>query len=292
MVTLTTTKTGKNKTTVRRNGVPRVEAALVTVSPRMAKQWLDDHNTQNRKISRRVVKTYADDILAGNWRLNGQTIIIDEHGDLLDGQHRLAAIVEANKEIQTFVVAGASRSIIGTIDAGKPRAYSDLLTFNGYTNTNELAAFVRAWAAYKSGHYLNNDKISHAAADQFLLQHEEVITASMSDITASNCPLRLSRKIMRMIYCEIVEAGGDLELFDDFHEQFRFGGVSPNNPAMVLRALHERWLTMSKPPSQKTREAITIKAWNNHVLGKQPKTLRWDRFSTRAEAFPVIITSA
>ena len=65
---------------------------VVKVTPEIAARWLKN-NGKNRSLSIAHVKRLAASMAAGRWSLNGQTISFDDQGRLLDGQHRLSAVV-------------------------------------------------------------------------------------------------------------------------------------------------------------------------------------------------------
>ena len=50
----------------------------------------------NRTINRSRVTEYANLMASGKWELNGESIILDENGDVSDGHHRLLACIKAN----------------------------------------------------------------------------------------------------------------------------------------------------------------------------------------------------
>jgi len=97
------------------------------VTPDLAQDWLTTHNTSNRPLNKLAVERYASDMAAGRWALNGTTIVFDVSGTLVDGQHRLAAVVSAQVTIDALVVRGVPQGSFATIDVGKLRTVSDSL---------------------------------------------------------------------------------------------------------------------------------------------------------------------
>lgn len=71
----------------------------VTVSPAQAAALLR-FNRRNREVRRGKVKSFAAKIVAGRFRLTHQGIAFDTAGNILDGQHRLMAVVEAKLPIR------------------------------------------------------------------------------------------------------------------------------------------------------------------------------------------------
>lgn len=72
---------------------------IETVTPMKAARWLK-RNIANRRVSPKVVRNYAGDMSRGEWLLNGEAIKFDRDGNLLDGQHRLGAIVHNGKSVR------------------------------------------------------------------------------------------------------------------------------------------------------------------------------------------------
>ena len=89
---------------------------LETITPAQAAEWLKG-NTVNRRLVLHHVERLASEMLAGEWRITGDCIKLN--GDrLLDGQHRLQAIVqspwsEADKplKMKRELACGSSNSI-------------------------------------------------------------------------------------------------------------------------------------------------------------------------------------
>lgn len=64
------------------------------ITPQAAKTMLAN-NKLNRKVNVSAVEKYARDMKAGKWQLTHQGILIGRGGRVIDGQHRLMAIVRS-----------------------------------------------------------------------------------------------------------------------------------------------------------------------------------------------------
>lgn len=118
---------------------------IVQLTPEMAEMMLD-RNPNNRKIAKTLVETYAHEISRGAWVFNGEPVIISDTGELNDGQHRCAAVVEANKPIEVLLLVGIKRETRTTLDQGRVRTAGDFLSMQGNVNTLVLAASANyAW---------------------------------------------------------------------------------------------------------------------------------------------------
>ncbi len=129
-----------------------MKTTVKEITPQWAAQVLETKNPNNRKISDAVVAKYANDMKTGRWALTHQGIAFDLNGDLLDGQHRLAAIVKAGIPINVPVTVGIERStrvnghtlsIFGTIDGVRPRTPATMLQISGYKDYYKVAAMAR-----------------------------------------------------------------------------------------------------------------------------------------------------
>lgn len=75
------------------------------ITPRIAKTMLS-HNTGNRPLRKAVVQRYATDMENGDWQDNGDPIRFDTNGRLIDGQHRLEAVILSDTPIDAWVLRG------------------------------------------------------------------------------------------------------------------------------------------------------------------------------------------
>ena len=108
------------------------EAKSVMISPTLAFEMLK-HNKVNRKINERRVLIYAHEMQHGEWKETGHPIVVSSEGNLIDGQHRLHAILKSNCTIPTMVVT------IEEIDGLGPLTAIDVPIDIGYTrNTSNI----------------------------------------------------------------------------------------------------------------------------------------------------------
>lgn len=115
----------------------------VLMTPEWAERLLAT-SANNRNISKNAVQAMARDMEAGHFRLNGDTIRLDEHGNLIDGQHRLSACVLAGVPFETWLVEGLSKEDMLTIDRGRPRGVGDnLMIAFGVKAGRQVAATIR-----------------------------------------------------------------------------------------------------------------------------------------------------
>ena len=106
-----------------------MKTVIETITPFIAKIYLKA-NTDNRPLRPSHVKTLAYDMKNGHWQVTHQGIAFDDTGRLIDGQHRLHAIVEAGVPVEMSVTRGCSASAFSILDRGANRSASDILRWN------------------------------------------------------------------------------------------------------------------------------------------------------------------
>jgi hypothetical protein len=99
---------------------------IETITPDIACLYLK-FNNNNRPLRKSHIWELASDMIKGNWQVTHQGIAFDITGRLIDGQHRLHAIIEAGVPIKTSVTRGCSASSFSILDRGSNRSASDIL---------------------------------------------------------------------------------------------------------------------------------------------------------------------
>jgi hypothetical protein len=115
---------------------------VTTITPEMAMALLEK-NTKNRNPSKRQIAFLTNEIKEGRFVFNGESIIIAEDGTLLDGQHRLMAVVEANMPIKSVLIRDVPKEAQKTIDVGTCRSASDVMAMDGIKYSTAIAAGIR-----------------------------------------------------------------------------------------------------------------------------------------------------
>lgn len=141
---------------------PRVE--IRTVTPEWALEILEKHDKKivagkfaQRTLNDRAVRMYATDMVAGNWSLTGQGISFDVEENLMDGQHRLAAVVKAKVPVQMIVTwdlpieNGNKFKTINMFDIGRKRSAQQQLKIDGYQYCSTIASASRLLVVIASG---------------------------------------------------------------------------------------------------------------------------------------------
>jgi hypothetical protein len=114
----------------------QISFGLEDITPALAHAYLAG-NKSNRALSIKAVDRYAADMANGQWPLTHQPIALGPNGELVDGQHRLAAIVKANVTVRFFVARYATVEAANAarlrVDLGRVRRVGDMLEIGKFS---------------------------------------------------------------------------------------------------------------------------------------------------------------
>jgi hypothetical protein len=156
------------------------------ITPAIAEQYLE-FNEKNRKLRKETVEVYARDLRAGKWLISGDTIKFDSTGRLIDGQHRLKAILLANTATWGLVVRGVEPDVQRVLDTQARRSAADALRFAGIDkNAQLISGIARNALLYTdfmenkpSKPIFNVTSASHTEIQAWTLDHPEASEAAV-----------------------------------------------------------------------------------------------------------------
>jgi hypothetical protein len=141
---------------------------IIIVTPDIATAYLA-MNAGNRPLTESHVISLSKSMIRGEWIFNGDSIRITKSGKLIDGQHRLSAIVKSGLPQKAMVVTGLDDDAFLTIDCGRVRGAQDILSIQGYQCTTTLATAARYIININSGNGLcMQNTASKSTATQIL----------------------------------------------------------------------------------------------------------------------------
>ena len=116
------------------------------ITPDMARVMLSN-NPRNRRINENRVSMLVHDIQNGQWTDSPTPISFNEKGELLDGQHRLMAILKSNRTMQMYVAYDVPDNIV--FDKNIERKSGDALYMRGlidkHLSGNRIIAVVNRY---------------------------------------------------------------------------------------------------------------------------------------------------
>lgn len=249
------------------------------ITPKLARQILDANNTGNRPVSAARVSQYARDMIAGRWAMTGDTLKFAAGGRLLDGQHRLRAVVEANKPIDFMVARNVKSEVFTHIDTGKSRTGSDVLVIEGMDASLAMTVSTMARMAYgyekgsptsgrAGGRSRDRDALDNAAIIDYVGRHPELVTAAsfVSENYAKGALLSLAQ--LGWVYYETrkkneTEAG--TFVLDIIHGTM----LAREDAVYRLREVLIEERASKRRSSMEAVLAGVVKAWNKRRAGRK-----------------------
>lgn len=150
--------------------------SIVHVTPEIAERWLAG-NTVNRNLRSTAVRQYAADMVAGRWTLTGDALCFAPDGKLLNGQHRLSAIIASGCTVPMLVMRNVAPESMRNMDTGRARTAADTLRFEGEQNATALAAAARLALLYSDGRLYKDHRlrsVSIGELQQFIADHPDL----------------------------------------------------------------------------------------------------------------------
>lgn len=128
-----------------------IRAEIIRLTPDKARELLAS-SRGNRPITSKHVAFLARQIADGRWKLNGEALIVDQSNRLIDGHHRCHAVIKSGAAIDVLTVRNVDSGAFQTINTGRVRSASDVLSISGAlpTHFNLAAATARLMLAYKT----------------------------------------------------------------------------------------------------------------------------------------------
>lgn len=275
-----------------------VQSSVEMISPAEAHKLLSQH-PRNRRLSRNRVNSLARAMTAGQWVFDGQPIRIDNQGSLVDGQHRLNALIAADMTLPFLVVRGVPTESMATMDTGKSRSFGDILTIEDPTivDSNNIAAGTRIIYLYSQGargralSSLGSKEALSAAVTpndllMFFREHRDEIVPTV--LQARNFRAQIAGTTTSAITLVTwVLFSIDEEDARFFFDRLISGtNLEQGNPILALRKrLQDAAIDRDTLPTYET-VALFFKAWNAFREGKPMQLLAWKQGGAHPEGFP------
>lgn len=266
----------------------------VEITPEMATQLMG-LNSGNRPLNSAVVSKYADMMRRGEWKFTGDTIAISNTYRLLNGQHRLSAIIKSGIPQKYNIQTGLEDSVFDVLDTGKNRTSSDVLSIAGYSYTNTIPSAVKIIDMYYSFKIKNTTsmRVKHKMSNTEILKWIDRHDAKEALEKYAQIAVRLygaSRFLSHSTYCAFLYIFGNKnrDRAIDFFETLASGeniSASHRSSIFLLRKrLIDTQLKSIRMSNQDEKWALLIKAWNAFRDNRELKQLSYNPDN---EPFPV-----
>jgi len=253
-----------------------IESRVVTITPARCKEMLQK-NSHNRPLRKATVSQYARQMEAREWVVNGESIIISNGGDVLDGQHRLHACIEADVPFTSMVVFGVDIDAFKTLNTGATRSGTDMLCIAGYdkfvASTCSAAAkscilFERFGHATGSGH--SNHLTTSGKKMDWVVCHPRIkeIALAIQKYGMTNRIVSASIIVFLWYYMEMIDKDKTEEFW---HGVLTMSNLTENDTRLALANRFRLISGSTKKYSTRAKVGFCIKAWDWFRKGKTTK---------------------
>ena len=254
---------------------PKIE--IVEITPQIGAAWLDT-NIKNRKLVASTVRKYARDMGNGCFILTGDAIRFDANKNLIDGQHRLRACIEADRNFVSVVMYGLQSEVQSHIDIGKARTAGDVLSMQGFNYTNDLSSTSRLILKEKNEHHGNRREVWSVSDIQAIVAKHPQLHVSCRYVRSKKYALQVSRSQLMYIHTVASSILDDSARADAFVEVFANG--IPDYEGCAAQVYRERLISsvLSKTVLKISESFLGMKAtWNHFRIRNPVKVLRWGK---------------
>lgn len=245
----------------------------VLVTPTFAANLLQA-NEGNRPLRPQAVSEYARAMSAGRWVLNGETVKVAKCGRLVDGQHRMHAVVKSGASVMMAVATDVPDQSFATVDVGMRRTAGQILSMYGEENASRAAALGRMVLA------IENNGVSYKPTP---IEVKAVIDARpyIRDIAKASQSSKQAKSLPLAVYAPAVIAVDHYprETISEFYSLLVSGqNIGKGDPAYELRErffADRKGINASGGSREKHILALSIKALRAHCQGKSLPLLRY-----------------
>jgi hypothetical protein len=113
---------------------------VLNCSPAMAKGYVHTSNRFQRPIAKKNVLTYTQCMIRGTWKVTPSApIAISNQGRVVDGNHRLHAVIESGMTVPMAFLFNAPEESFDCLDRGRRRDLSQIAKLSGKNHSDGRA---------------------------------------------------------------------------------------------------------------------------------------------------------
>jgi hypothetical protein len=256
--------------------------AVVRLDRKLATLWNDLLPDNQRSVGKASFRRICEALEGGWWnQFNGETIKFDRNGSLVDGQHRVLAVLRTGVDMIVPVWYGCSADSISTIDTGKSRSLGDVLKINGFSNTNQAASVVSNIMSYSEYGYIQKASPCIARGLEWAKNNSADLYKSIKAAQVARTYLPVSIGGTLYYFYSKVDSGGAAKMFAEFKAGTNRCNAIEMFKDTISRIQKKSGVTMSA----QWKMSVATKAFNAYFIGDDIKGLRWNK----SERIPAIV---
>lgn len=269
-------------------GSSGLTAEVQIVNPQVAKRMLEKcYRPRNVAMTR--VYRYAHEMDGGNWVV-AEPLMFNCDGRLIEGQHRLKAVIVCGKPVRFLVVRGYDRDkTFGKLGGGAERKLRHWFQINNETLPDVLARVVYMAARDEAGRIPTQSgggfRFTPTDGLDFLIDHP---TIRDSVVKGKGTVNTLAPRAM-LSFCHYKFSQFDAIAAEAFLLDLVTGeSTGDGDPVFMLRQKLRANRRAAAKLSQNHMLALIYKAWNAERGNIKLKNLEWNNLSDKPEPFPTL----
>ena len=267
----------------------------VFITPEYAEKLLKK-NVSNRPLNKKTIEWYAYQMERGQWTVSGQTISISDRDELLDGQHRLQAIVKSGVSLWFTIAYNVPSESFINYDNLRSRSAKDALSIEKIPNALNMSTMIYAYNSLLMGQLASlgfgykisgNNSRSGLGKSKLKFTNKEVLELyhSNSDLwqevyknAASfykSKPIFKISQLGSIMYYLINDKMHDKAKVFEFFRQLHTNENVTNKTIFYLREklIDDAMSQYKMIPRMKY--VFLVKTWNAYVTGKEFKVFKY-----------------
>lgn len=263
----------------------KLSFAVEVITPEKAAIYLNT-SVGNRNIKKDTITALVNALNKGTFEVNGETIVFDQNGSLMDGHHRMEAIVRANAPAICLVIRGINRDTWTTMDSGTARSLGDVFKFEviqNYSSVSTVVAGTFAMAKNKvgtntlgSGNKLNREGLSRKDALELYYKHADIwqeVTKLGINTKNKLTGIFTIKEVGIISAYLIIYLHHDSEKVKEFWTLVVNGdGIYASLRNLFLKDMQE---TRFKKMSAQSRQSCIAAVWNKYLTDKKAKRVQY-----------------
>lgn len=268
----------------------KLEIKQVLITPEQAEDLLK-MNIRNRSVRPKKVNELAEAMKRGEWELSNDAIVISEGNILLNGQHRLMAVIKSGVACPFILFTGAQDSSFDIMDTPAIRRVADVVARKGGKNAvkteatitryiNLHADMLNRWETMKR--FNNNISATRRELIDLYDKHEKLIekwVKKVGAIVARGVRLASEAYLASLAIFLERDLGHEERKIEDYLKALLIDGETKHKTILAIR----KKLMLHKMKREKIdRHDILryiIRGWNDFLLGREVTHIKTDEDS-------------
>lgn len=268
----------------------KLEIKQVVITPEQAEELLK-MNINNRSVRPRKVNELADAMKRGEWEMSNDAIVISEGNILLNGQHRLMAVVKSGVACPFILYTGAQDSSFDIMDTPTIRRISDVISRKGGKNGSKtestITRYINLHKDLLNGWETIKRFDTHPSATRRELvdlydKHEKLIekwVKKVGAIVARGVRLASEAYLAALAIFLERDLGHEEKNIEGYLKALLIDGATQHKTILVIRKklmLHQ--MKREKIDRHDILRYI-IRGWNDYLLGREVTYIKTDEDS-------------